>query len=118
MMCSHMPETTRPIANPENPLTKPPKNVARIKRSKRLPSMLLAPKESEQRLHGVTHFTGRLRRPRAILYRHRLRIGNVIASEAKQSRVMGGTLDCFVQKLGQNMPRDRLRSSSPAKAGD
>ncbi len=33
--------------------------------------MLLAPKESEQRLHGVTHFTGRLRHPRVILYRHR-----------------------------------------------
>src|SRR3954465_2294788 len=27
---------------------------------------VLAPKESEQRLHGVTHLTGRLRGPRAI----------------------------------------------------
>ena len=34
-------------------------------RSKRFPSMLLAPQESEQRLHGVTHFTGRLRCPRS-----------------------------------------------------
>src|SRR5438552_2839238 len=64
MMCSHTPDTTIPIANPEKPLTKPPKNVARTKGRMRCPSMVPAPKESEQRLHGVTHLTGRLRGPR------------------------------------------------------
>src|SRR5215468_2738098 len=64
MMCSHTPDTTIPIANPEKPLTKPPKNVATTKGRIRCPSMVLAPQESEQRLHGGTHLTGRLRRPR------------------------------------------------------
>src|SRR5262245_43668812 len=63
-MCSQIPDTTIPIANPEKPLTKRASNVAKANRSKWCTSMVLGPQESEQRLHGVTHWTGRLRGPR------------------------------------------------------
>src|SRR5258707_3470338 len=39
MMCSHTPDTTRPIAKPEKPLTKPPTNAASTKTMKTVPSM-------------------------------------------------------------------------------
>src|SRR5690242_16066664 len=39
MMCSHTPDTTMPIAKPENPLTKPPTKAAQAKRVKTNPSM-------------------------------------------------------------------------------
>src|SRR6185436_5704215 len=34
MMCSHTPETTRPIANPDRPDVRPPKNAAARKKAK------------------------------------------------------------------------------------
>src|SRR4029077_7488522 len=39
MMCSHTPDTTRPIAKPEKPLTKPPTNAASTNTVKTVPSM-------------------------------------------------------------------------------
>src|SRR3954471_12033464 len=39
MMCSQTPDTTIPIAKPEKPLTKPPRNVAKTKGRRRCPSM-------------------------------------------------------------------------------
>src|ERR1700694_446885 len=44
MMCSHTPETTRPIANPEKPLTNPPAKAATTKRVKTHPSIGRSPK--------------------------------------------------------------------------
>src|SRR5882757_344827 len=44
MMCSHTPVTTRPIANPENPLTKPPAKAAKTKRTRNSPSIGRSPK--------------------------------------------------------------------------
>src|SRR3954471_8939574 len=46
MMCSHTPDTTRPMANPEKPLTKPPASAASAKRAKTGPSMGRLPKNN------------------------------------------------------------------------
>src|SRR4051812_4112970 len=43
MICSHTPDTTSPIANPENPLTKPPAKAAKQKRSRNTPSIGRSP---------------------------------------------------------------------------
>src|SRR4051812_11166815 len=49
MTCSQTPDTTRPIANPENPLTKPPAKAARTKRVKTIPSIGRSPKSEVMR---------------------------------------------------------------------
>src|SRR5882757_2303833 len=46
MMCSHAPDTTSPMANPENPLTKPPANAAKTKMPQVNPSMDRPPQPS------------------------------------------------------------------------
>src|SRR5882757_9916716 len=43
MMCSHTPDTTSPIANPENPLTKPPAKAATQNRTRNSPSIEPSP---------------------------------------------------------------------------
>src|SRR5882672_6964993 len=44
MTCSQTPDTTSPIANPENPLTKPPAKAAKQKSSRNSPSIGRSPK--------------------------------------------------------------------------
>src|SRR5215510_624744 len=39
MMCSQMPDTTKPMANPARPDAKPPRNAARRKSPRTMPSM-------------------------------------------------------------------------------
>src|ERR1051326_4526126 len=69
-MCSHSAETTRPKAKPVTPAISAPAKVARRKiPMSRSDSMCSLPKQSEQRLHGIAHLTGRLRRPRQDVYR-------------------------------------------------
>src|ERR1700735_4661108 len=52
MMCSHTPDTTRPIAKPEKPLTKPPAKAAKAKRVKTSPSMGSLPERGGEHLDG------------------------------------------------------------------
>jgi len=52
MMCSHTPDTTRPIAKPEKPLTKPPVKTARAKRVKTGPSIGSLPERGGEHLDG------------------------------------------------------------------
>src|SRR5882757_2107102 len=46
MICSQTPDTTSPIANPENPLTKPPAKAAQQKRTRNSPSIGRSPPKS------------------------------------------------------------------------
>src|ERR1700684_1277908 len=52
MMRSHTPDTTRPIAKPEKPLTKPPAKAARAKRVKTSPSISSLPERGDEHLDG------------------------------------------------------------------
>src|SRR5262249_21192248 len=63
-MCSQMPDTTKPMANPPSPDAKPPANAANIKSPRTTPSMA-APSQngSERRLDGAFHLEGRPRYP-------------------------------------------------------
>src|SRR4051794_29960299 len=65
MMCSHMPDTTRPIANPEKPLTKPPVKAARTKRVRTNPSIGRSPKEGDAHLDGGDPSGGEAANPQA-----------------------------------------------------
>jgi hypothetical protein len=51
MMCSHTSDTTRPTANPEKPLAKPPANAARTKRV-RIHHRFAPPKRGNEHLDG------------------------------------------------------------------
>src|SRR5438128_1656555 len=55
MMCSHMPETTKPMAKPATPDAKPPRNAA----TRKSPTPMLSTDRSlgrgEQRLNGCVH---------------------------------------------------------------
>jgi hypothetical protein len=66
MMCSHTPDTTRPIANPEKPLTKPPAKAAKTKRVKTDPSIGRSPKREITRTWMDIHLVGRLRIPMVV----------------------------------------------------
>src|SRR5215475_11289260 len=52
MMCSQMPDTTRPIAKPESPLTKPPAKAAAANSVKASPSMVRSLERGRERLDG------------------------------------------------------------------
>src|SRR6201990_1593379 len=65
MMCSHTPETTRPIAKPDRPEVRPPKKAAARKSVKVKAVIAVAPKgERAQRLDK--HLTGRRHGPRTL----------------------------------------------------
>src|ERR1700730_2561551 len=58
MMCSHTPDTTSPIANPEKPLTKPPAKAARTNRVKKNPSIGRPPTGVNKHLDGDSIWWG------------------------------------------------------------
>src|SRR5450631_357736 len=72
MMCSHTPDTTRPIANPEKPLTKPPAKAAKTKSVKTHLSIGRSPQKEVTHTWMDIHLVGRLRGP------HGRQIGSLI----------------------------------------
>jgi hypothetical protein len=73
--------------------------------------MMLAPQKSEQRLHGVTHFMGRLRHPQIILYRLWLQLGNGGHPMIVQS------LGLLTASLKDSQPASSLDATSATRAG-
>src|SRR5690242_5451095 len=54
MMCSHTPDTTRPMAKPDTPEVRPPRKVAARKKAKLKPSILVAPKNKVAALGWIS----------------------------------------------------------------
>src|SRR5882757_11113992 len=69
--CSHTPDTMRPMAKPEKPLTKPPTRAARAKRPKTNPSIESLPERGGEHLDGMPIYTGGSVDPLSRRYRAR-----------------------------------------------
>src|SRR5438132_637687 len=61
--CSHMPDTTKPMAKPARPDAKPPMNAPMRNSPRTMASMARSHDRGEQRLDGEVHLEGRPRCP-------------------------------------------------------